>query len=229
MSEEYLLKALNKSDSIRKLVCRRRTESLLLERYKVLSYYLSGQIVISYLSGYSCDSVNLNDHGIDHKNLLLNYQADSCVVKGILDYINNPEVYYALPENDKKKSNYIAHRVASIIVGGPVALAIYKNGYEAIKKKSKVVLEKPDLEIINEIQYFLAKEKQLIIPDFSEKLISYTLDLFHPQVWTAVESLARKLTKTQYQFKLNRKLIENNLYKSGLISYKESIRMINCD
>jgi hypothetical protein len=203
-------------------------ESMLLEKYKISAYHESGHIVIAYLSNYWCDSVDINKQLIENDKSVLNYNCDSCLVNSILDYNNNTGNYFSLPENKKIKSSYIAHRVASILVAGSAASTLYKNGYKTLKM-AQVVIEKHDLKKINDIQSFLAKEKQIDLPDFVEKTIKYTLDLFHPRVWIAIESLAKKIMLTQNHFILSRKLIENDLYKSGLFSYKESISFIECN
>jgi hypothetical protein len=156
----------------------------------------------------------------------LNYKKDTNLVNSIFQWSDNPDKYKSLPSNTKTKSGYIAHRLASIIIAGSVASTIFKYDYESVKsKKVSVEIDASDFEKINDIQLFLASEKLIHIPDFIEKTINFTLDLFHPEVWKSVESLSKKFTKTQYHFMLSQKLIENDLYKSGLMSYIESISL----
>jgi hypothetical protein len=226
MLNDYLLEEVD----ISAVYSRKKTEihkidSTLLNEYKHAAYHRSGQIVIAYFSGYECETVDLNKE-IETKTSFLNYKKDTYLVNSILEWADNPDKYKSLPANIKIKAHYVAHRIASVIIAGSVASAMFKHNFELVKnKKIAVEINAADFERINDIQLFLASEKNIDIPDFVEKTINYTLDLFHQEVWKSVESLAKKFTKTQYHFVLSRKLIENNLYLSGLMSYIESVKL----
>ena len=201
-------------------------ESVIYEKYRFLAYHESGKIAIAYLAGFACDKVDISNQWLECDKSILNFSSYSLLVESIFNYNNDSSFYQSLPDDKKKESAFIAHRVASIIIAGSVASSIYKNNYNKVDK-SMVKLESMDLKKINEIKYFLEKEKKLNIPNFIDKTVKYTLDLFNADVWISINSLAKTLIRSGYDYKLNRKLIENNLYRSGLFTYKESLRLIN--
>ncbi len=227
MPNDYLLEEVDISSVYtRKKTEIKKIDSALLSEYKLSAYHKSGQIVIAYLAGYECGEVDLNKE-IETMTSFFNYKRETCLVNSILEYAKNPDIYQSLPLKAKAKSGYIAHRLASIIIAGSVASTMFKHNYELVKsKKVAVEIDASDFERINDIQLFLVSEKRIHIPDFIEKTINFILDLFHPEVWKSVESLAKKFIKTQYHFILSQKLIENDLYKSGLISFIEYSSLI---
>jgi hypothetical protein len=199
-------------------------ESTLLEKYRISAYHESGHIIMAYLACFACDRVDITHQWMESDKSQINYGSDSVLIKNILEYIIDPHLYRSLPENKKAKSNYIAHRIASIMIAGSVSQAIYENDYKTIKNSS-IEIEKHDLKKINDILFFLRKEKKFDIPDFIEKTIKYTLDIFQPEVWVSIDSLARTIMLTKNHFILSRKLIENDLYRSGFFAYKDSLSL----
>ena len=192
------------------------------KNFERTAYHESGHIVITYLSGYTCDSVELLTFEPGTGKTTMNYQDDLMLVASITNATTDPDFFNGLTNDVKRQSPGVAHRITSILLAGSASECAYLNGGK-VNGNMEVEISGPDLIRVDNVHFFLSQIK----PDHDQNYIQDNLQIVLmmmsiPEVWKAVESLAKALmTKTNKR--LDKAEIESMLTTSGYLNYVSTL------
>ena len=186
--------------------------------FEKVAYHESGHIVIAYLSGYECDSVELLNHEAGTGKTRMNYGDDLMLFASITNCKTDPDFFNSLDKTQKSQSTGVSHRAATILLGGSAAESAYLNGGK-VEGNMPVEVSGPDLERVDNIHFFLSQIKSDHDPNYiQETLRKVLLIISIPEVWTAIDSLAKTLLAKPNK-KLGKTEIESILQESGYLDY----------
>lgn len=177
----------------------------------ISSFNLSAQIIVSYLSGYSCHSVKLINEPPFAGVTAIDYKEDAVYVEHILKGADL-EFFAELNKASKLQVMEAAEKLAKIIVAGTAAEAIYENG-GYIDESINIKLHFLDLMKVQYINNLLMHIDPHHSPDFIKNTIDEVLTLLAtPTIWNSIDVLAGKLIEEPYQLLQNEieKIVEQN-------------------
>jgi hypothetical protein len=186
------------------------------------AYHESGHIVVTYLTGYTCDSVELLTTEPGKGKMNINYQDDLLLAASIMNAMTDPgffdEYFNNLSDKVKQQSPGVAHRLTTILLAGSAAESTYLNGGK-VNGNMEIETSGRDLIRVDNVHFFLSQIK----PDHNINYIQNTLEsvlvmMSVPEVWKAVESLAMALMSKANK-RLDKSEIETILMASGYLKY----------
>ena len=181
-------------------------------------YHESGHIVITYLSGYTCDSVELLTSEPGTGKTTMNFQDDLMLVASITNAKTDPDIFNGLTNDVKRQSPGVSHRITTILLAGSAAECTYLNGGK-VNGNMEVEISGPDLIRVDNVYFFLSQIKTDHDPNYILDNLQNVLAMMSiPEVWLAVESLAKALM-TKRNRRLDKTEIETILRTSGYLNY----------
>lgn len=188
-----------------------QTENLL------TAYHESARVVFAYLSGYTCDSIELPEQGANTKTKL-NAGSDVPIVQAVLSGKAMSMSPAQLPHGIE-----VAKKLMSIYCAGTCAEIFFENGAK-IPAELEMNISGQDLVTIEKIQTFLKKSSADHADDFpSQTIISVFRKLKDTEVWKAIELLAAKVSEQENKA-LTRFYIEDTLLMAGMRIQKPAAR-----
>jgi hypothetical protein len=191
------------------------------KNFERTAYHESGHIVITYLSGYTCDSVELLTSEPGTGKTTMNYQDDLMLVASITNVTTYSEFFNELTSDVKRQSPGVA-RITSILLAGSVAECTYLNGGK-VDGNMEVELSGPDLIRVDNVHFFLSQINTDHDPNYIQDNVQKVLMIMSiPDVWKTIENLAKAImTKTNKR--LDKTEIEAILTTSGYLNYIKTL------
>jgi hypothetical protein len=188
------------------------------------AYHEAGHVVISYLTGYVCKSFKINGKSPLESPDSYDFGEEGEFVSAIYEYKNSPDTYDGLSQVAKNKCRDTALKTIIVLMGGPAAEAVYKNGGK-VHIDPFFTISVHDLEAADCIDYFLSIVKQGQHPtNYLQSIFRQVLKLMEiKEVWAAVSALAKAIIESENS-KLERKDIEKILVQTGFLAYLSSLK-----
>jgi hypothetical protein len=184
------------------------------------AYHESGHIVFAYLNGYSCEGVQLDrsvemDKEIWSGQSRIDYHTDAFIVSKLIGVDADADFFEQVPHSTKQKAVAVARRLARVYLAGSLTEAIYENGGDP-NVPFPIETEWLDLIRVEYLNYALEKmDGQHQPAEFIPSLFTNLLKAVEsPDIWYAIESIARKLRVTK---RMNRSQIEEILETMQII------------
>lgn len=182
------------------------------------AYHEAGHIILTYLTGYSCDKVALNADADGNAFTVQNYGNDLLLITAITNYKTDPEIFNELPNEIKNKTLSTAHKATSILLAGSVTESICLND-GLISPEMEVVVSGPDLTRSEQIDFLLSKILPGHDPDFIKNKTSELFEFFVLEEFTnAADNLAKAML-TSSDLTLNKEEIEEILTNTGFLEF----------
>ena len=191
------------------------------------AYHESGHAIITYLSGYFCQKLEITDkHPLENREDY-DFGKDTRLISAIYQYKNNPDIYDNLQLAEKNNFRKVSLRTIIVLLGGPAAEMIYKNGGK-VNLNQNFSMTGDDFEIANNIDYFLSMAKQgQHATNYLKVLFKQVLTLMEAkEVWSAISTLAETLMRSDEK-KLEKKDIQKILIETGFLHYLGKFRQAN--
>ena len=193
------------------------------KNFERTAYHESGHIVVTYFTGYTCDSVELLTSEPGTGKTTMNYQDDLILIASITNAKTNPDIFNALSREVKQGSLGVAHRITSILLAGSAAESTYLNGGK-VNGNMEVEISGPDLVRVENVHYFLSQINQNHDPNYiQDNLHQIMMIMSIPDIWKAVECLSMELIKNKNK-RLKKTEIENILTTSGYFDYIKTVQ-----
>ena len=191
------------------------------------AYHEAGHAVVAYLSGYFCSKLEITDrHPLENRD---NYDfgKDTRLISAIYRYKNNPDIYDNLQPAEKNNFRKVSLRTIIVLLGGPAAEMIYKNGGKVNLNQSFSMIGS-DFEVADNIDYFLSMAKQgQHATNYLKVLFKQVLTLMEAkEVWSAISTLAETLVRSDEK-KLEKMDIQKILIETGFLNYLGKFRQGN--
>lgn len=186
-------------------------------RCEFCAYHEAGHILFAYLCGYHCRHVELvsesNDEGFSSV-AIIDYGKDSAMAARFMTGTEDSDYFQCLSLGEKLESIEVGRRLARILLGGSVAVAIFNNGGNA-HIPLPIQIDYSDLRRADFIHQVIAS----ISVDKEENFIEHGLQdawytLSNINIWNTVEDLARQLLKSN---ELDQNDIEECLEAHGVM------------
>ncbi len=181
--------------------------------FQLSAYHEAGRIVIAYLCGYTCDSMELAGAGSGGGSKL-NSGNDLATVQAVLSA--NP---MALPAENREHGIEVARKLMTIYCAGTCAETFLENNGN-MPEELDMDIPAQDLKYIEKIQNFLAKSIVDQPDDYpAQTMVSVFKKLKDPDVWKAIQMLAAKVLETDSKT-LTRFYIEDTLMVAGIRAHR---------
>lgn len=181
------------------------------ETVKKCAYHESGRILFAYLSGYSCNSMQLSDVDSGHGVSILNGGVESDIIKALLEG-NSAEL-----QANKQKAVEIAIKLLVIYCAGATTQAYYANE-QRISSQLEITFSHQDLLCIEKLQKFLLENNPKHPEDYPNQVIGRVLKTIDQnEMKTVIKSLVEAaLAKYDARGKMLRYDIEEALIAGGM-------------
>ena len=179
------------------------------ETIQLSAYHEAGRVVIAYLSGYVCDSMELPGSGSGGGSKL-NSGNDLATVQAVLS--GNP---LSLSSGNMDHGNEVARKLMATYCAGTCAETFLQNNGN-IPEELDMEIPGQDLKYIEKIQTYLKKSNIDHPDDYpAQMMVSVFKKLKDPNVWKAIELLAAKISATESKT-LTRFYVEDTLMLAGI-------------
>ena len=191
---------------------------------EVAAYHESGHIAFAYFVGFACTGVSLDYGEAGDAWTKMDYGQDTMLAAAILNYDQHPEIFDGLPSSMKSSSPGLAHRLCSMICGGPVAETFFTHGIE-FKGDLGVEMGGPDLQRVKAIDRFLAQIlKAKHRGDYVLYILRNVATLTQTdEFWNAIQELAKAILADPKKT-LTRAKVEEVLVQCGFTAFLEAQR-----
>lgn len=186
---------------------------------KLRAYHESGHAVIAYLSGFSCNCLE-----ITKKDPLSNPECYSLgksdgLIHAMEKYRESPEIFDNVPQVVKITSRKTALKTIIVLLAGQAAEKVFINGGLPVVNPA-LNLAGEDIKPADNIDYYLSVVKNGQHPmNYLKIVFRQVAELISSkEVWTALSMLAEALFISP-QKKLEKNEIEKILYETGYMSY----------
>ena len=188
------------------------------------AYHEAGHVVVSYLTGYVCKGLKIEGRNPLENKECYDFGEENQLVSAIYGYKNSPDLYDGLNQVAKNRCRETALKTIIVLMGGPAAEAVYKNGGK-VHMDPFFTISVHDLEAADCIDYFLSIVKQGQHPtNYLQSIFRQVLKLMEiKEVWAAVSVLAKAIIESNNS-KLERKDIEKILIQTGFLAYLSSLK-----
>jgi hypothetical protein len=190
------------------------------DNFKRTAYHESGHIVIAYLVGYTCDYAKLLIDTEGDGQTSINYGEDLLLIAGITNCMDEPDIFNELPNPVKKQSPGIARRIATILVAGSAAEAVFLN--EVVREEVALELSGEDLRRIVNVEYLLKQIIKEHPDDYTHQRLTEVVTWMREieEINEAVNKMALQLLE---RTELSKAEIEKTLNDTGFIAYRDSL------
>jgi len=176
---------------------------------ELAAWHEAGRVVFAYLTGYTCDSMELPGSGSGGGSKL-NSGNDLGVVKGVL----SGDPMSLSPEN-MGHGIEVARKLMTIYCAGSCAESFFENN-ASVPEELDMEIPASDIKYIEKIQTFLQKSILDHPEDYPmQTMVSVFKKLKDPDVWKAVQLLAAKVSESETKT-LSRFYIEDTLMLAGI-------------
>ena len=183
------------------------------ETIQLSAYHEGARVVFAYLSGYTCDSMELPGYG-SGTGSKLNAGNDLAIVNAVL--AGNP---LSISPQDLNHGIEVARNLMTIYSAGTCAEIFLQNNAD-IPDELEMEIQGQDSRIIEKIQAFLKKAIVDHPDDYPiQTIVSVFSKLKDPAVWKAVELLSSKISQEENKT-LKRFYIEDTLMQAGIRAKK---------
>jgi len=188
------------------------------------AFHEAGHIVVAYLSGYSCKKMVLSEKNPIENRDIYDFGKDSYLISAMYQYKNSPEAYDNLPEAIKSNFRKVSLRTIIVLLGGPAAENIYKNGGK-VDINQNFSITGIDFEAADKIDYFLSMVKQgQHATNYLKVIFRQVLTLMEAnEVWNAISTLANSLLNSQGRV-LEKKDVQKILIETGFLHYLGTLK-----
>jgi hypothetical protein len=191
---------------------------------EVAAYHESGHIVFAYFVGFGCTGISLDYGEAGDAWTKMDYGEDTLLATAILNYDQHPEIFDGLPSSMTPSSPGLAHRLCSMICGGPITEAFFTHGIE-FKGDLGVEMGGPDLQRVRSIDLFLAHLLQASHrADYVQYILMNVATLTQmDEFWNAIEQLTKAIL-AEPKKTLTKAQIEDVLNQCGFMTFLEAQR-----
>jgi hypothetical protein len=182
------------------------------------AHHEAGHIIFTYSFFYYCDSVEIMPSGDGMTRM--NYGEDLFPIAAMTHFVTDNSLFAGLPLASKRRCAALAVPLSLILLGGPIAQAMYEKNMIG-DAHMEVEVSGKDLERVTEIDAFLTtfypgNHSKTFIQD----ILSHTMSLAKniPEYRAAIEKVAEKIIATP-NHRLFRHEIEAVLNECGFIEY----------
>lgn len=188
------------------------------------AYHESGHIAFAYFVGFACNGVSLDYGEAGDAWTKMGYGDETLLATAILNYDKHPEIFDGLPSSMKSSSPGLAHRLCSMICGGPIAEAFFTHGI-GFKGDLGVEMGGPDLQRVRAIDLFLADLFQASHrADYVQYILMNVATLTQMnEFWYAIEQLAKAILADTKKT-LTKAQVEDVLNQCGFMTFLEAQR-----
>lgn len=170
-----------------------------------VAYHEAGRVMFAYLSGYTCDSMELSGGGSK-----LNSGNDVAFVQAV--FSGNP---LNVPADQIRHTVEVAKKLMNIECSGTCARIFYENG-GSVPSELDLDIPAQNFKNIEKIQDYLKKAVIDHPDDFvSQTVVSVFKRLKDPSTWNGVQLLATKILAEESN-SLTRFYIEDTLMLAGI-------------
>ena len=170
-----------------------------------IAYHEAGRVMFAYLSGFTCDSMELSGGGSK-----LNSGNDVAMVQAV--FSGNP---LAVPADQINHTVDVAKRLMTIECAGTCANVFYQNG-GSVPEELDVDIPAQNFKNIEKIQAYLKKAIIDHPDDFPMRtIVSVFKKLKDPSTWNGIQLLATKILGEETN-SLSRFYVEDTLMLAGI-------------
>jgi hypothetical protein len=188
------------------------------KNFEIAAYHESGHVVFTYLSGYSCEWIELSQvepgSGVNRAD----YGDDVLLVAGIKNSITNPSLFNELEDSKKSKGLTVARKISKILLAGSAAQFKYLKNANA-ENNLEIFVSGDDLLRMDNIEFFLSQIQTNPSPDYTQNTLTEVLNIIsHPKIWSTIEMLSRGILISPDK-QMNKMQIEKILNDSGFTDF----------
>ncbi len=179
------------------------------DNLQLIAYHESGRVVFTYLSGYSCDAMELPGVG-SNTGSKLNAGNDLANVQMVMS-VNTSSV----TAENVKATIEVAGKLMRIYCAGTCAEAFFQNN-GSMPNELAMDMSGQDVVFIEKIQAFLKKVDVNHSEEFpAQSMVSVFKKLQEADIWNAIELLAANILQQESNI-LTRFQIEDTLMQAGI-------------